>query len=366
MRSHLSVSIVLAATLLAVLGLAAFGTDDGMDLRPAVSTSDAAPRRSPAPASAAGDVFGRIPAIVDRVEPAVVSVLVVTDRGAAEGSGVIVDGDKGLIVTNDHVVQGGRAIRVVLAGGEHVRARVKATDPLTDLAVLSVDRTGLPEVEFAETLPEVGELAVALGNPLGFENSVTAGIVSGLHRSIPSGGRTPALVDLIQTDASISPGNSGGALVNRDGKVIGINVAFIPPQARAVSIGFAIPSPTAASVVRQLLERGRAEHAFLGVLRANLTPGLTERLGLSAPDGVLVVSIVPASPAEAAGLGARDVILALDGKPTPVVEDLWAALRAQEPGDRVTLTVLRGSERLNITVTLADRPQGPGFGGPLS
>lgn len=128
--------------------------------------------------------------------------------------------------------------------------RSKATDPLYDLAVVTVERHGLPAATFADALPRVGELAVAMGSPLGFTNTVTAGIVSALHRSIPSGGQAPSLVDLLQTDAAISPGNSGGALVNGEGKVMGINVAYIPPQAQPVSIGFAIPAPTVVDDVK--------------------------------------------------------------------------------------------------------------------
>ena len=307
---------------------------------------------------AAADVFGRIPAIVRRVQPAVVSVLVETGRGGAEGSGVIFDGDEGLVVTNNHVVQGARSVEVVLASGERLDARVRATDSLIDLAVLSLPRKGLPEAELADELPPVGELAVALGNLLGFENSVTAGIVSGLHRSIPSGGRTPELVDLIQTDAPISPGNSGGALVDRAGRVIGINVGAIPPtpQSRAVSIGFAIPAPTVASVVSQLLSAGKARHTFLGVRPANLTPDLARRFGAEADEGVLVVSVVSRSAAARAGVRAGDVIVAFSDKPIRIVEDLFSTLPRYKPGDRITLTLVRDGARVDVSVTLAAQP----------
>src|SRR5918999_81625 len=159
---------------------------------------------------------------------------------------------------------------------------VLAASESFDLAVLEIEGRNAPAAELADALPEVGELAVAIGNPLGFENTVTAGIVSGLHRSIPSGGLTPALVDLIQTDAPISPGNSGGALVNADGEVIGINVAYLPPgQTGAVSLGFAIPAPTAAQVVEQLLATGRVELAYLGIQPIQVTPQLAARFDLA-------------------------------------------------------------------------------------
>jgi S1-C subfamily serine protease len=301
------------------------------------------------------DHLQRIPALVDEVEPAVVAVVVETKRGGAEGSGVIWSRG-GVIVTNEHVVRGAERIRVELANGERVSAKVKATDPLTDLALIDVDREGLPAARFARALPDVGELAVAIGNPLGFENTVTAGIVSGLQRSIPSGGQTPALVDLIQTDAAISPGNSGGALVDAAGQVIGINVAFIPPEARAVSIGFAIPAPTVVAVVRQLLERGKAQHAYLGVRPADLTPQVAERFGLETTQGVIVVSVVPGSGADRAGIERGDLIVAIDGRPVRVVEDLLAALRENAPGDDVTLTLLHDGRRTEVTAALMDRP----------
>jgi serine protease DegQ len=257
---------ILAAVALGIAGGFGFST-----LAVTESTSKAPALSAPVPMTATtdvirrpqadelrGDAFSRIPAIVERVQPVVVSVLVRTSEGGAEGSGVVFDGRRGLVVTNNHVVADATGVDVVLADGQRLDARVYATDALSDLALLAVERGGLPQARFADDLPRVGELAIALGNPLGFENSVTAGIVSGLHRAIPSAGQAPSLVDLIQTDAPISPGNSGGALVDRQGKVIGINVAAIPPtqQTRAVSIGFAIPAQTAVSVVRQLLQTG--------------------------------------------------------------------------------------------------------------
>jgi serine protease DegQ len=299
-----------------------------------------------------GDVFGRIPAIVDEVEPAVVAVLV--DEG--EGSGVIWDAS-GVIVTNHHVVAGTRRVEVVFATGERADAEVQASDRLTDLAVLRVDRNNLPAAVFADDLPEVGELAVAIGNPLGFENTVTAGIVSGLHRSIPSGGLTPSLVDLIQTDAPISPGNSGGALVDGDARVIGINVAYIPPEARAVSIGFAIPSPSVVDTVEQLLDTGEVQHAFLGVEPADLTPQLAERFGIARDEGVLVFRVVVNSPAEAAGLEPGDVLVSLDGAPIRAVEDLLAVLRQHKPGDRLAFQIDRDGAQRTLTARLSERPE---------
>jgi serine protease DegQ len=299
--------------------------------------------------------FGRIPEIVRAVSPTVVAVLVSGDQGTGEGSGVIWGAD-GVMVTNNHVVEGAQEIAVVLATGQRLDAEVVATDPLTDLAVLDVDREGLPTATFADALPQVGELAVAIGNPLGLENTVTAGIVSGLHRAVPSGGNTPALVDLLQTDAAISPGNSGGALVNAGGQVIGINVAYIPPQARAVSIGFAIPSPTVIDIVRQLLDSGEVRHAFLGVGPAPLTPELAQQFGIDVEEGIVVLNVVEGSGAAEASIQPGDVLVAADGEPLRSVEDLFALLRDRDPGDELELELLRDGERETVTATLTDRP----------
>ena len=309
---------------------------------------------APAPSNGGRDSdFGRIPGIVRHVQPSVVAVL--TDQG--QGSGVIWD-EAGIIVTNSHVVAGAGEVEVAFATGERVSGDVRATDPRTDLAVLEVERDGLPAASFAKRLPAVGELAVALGNPLGFENTATAGIVSGLHRDIPSGGQTPALVNLIQTDAAISPGNSGGALVGAGGRVIGINVAYIPPEQRAVSIGFAIPAPDVIDVVTQLLEDGTVEHAFLGVQPGPLTPQIAERFGIDTDEGIIVLSVVEGSGAESAGVEAGDVITAVDDTPIRQVEDLLSVLRERSPGNTVTLAILRGGGDEEIEVELTDRPEG--------
>jgi S1-C subfamily serine protease len=195
-----------------------------------------------------------------------------------------------------------------------------------------------------------------MGNPLGFANTVTAGIVSALHRAIPAHGQTPALVDLIQTDAPISPGNSGGALVDAEGRLIGINVAYIPPEQRAVSLGFAIPVTTAKRVVEQLISTGTVEHAFLGVTPRELTADLARLYGLGVDAGVLVESVAEGGAAAAGGVEAGDVITAADGERLEIVEDLFAFLRRHRPGDRVTLTLVRDGEQRNVDVTLAERP----------
>ncbi|MDQ3611198.1 MAG: trypsin-like peptidase domain-containing protein [Actinomycetota bacterium] len=309
-------------------------------------------------ASGAG-AFGRIPELVRQVEPSVVAILVETSQGQGQGSGVIWGAD-GTIVTNNHVVADADRVEVAFADGSRVPADVVATDPFTDLAVLGAERDGLPAADFASELPEVGELAVAIGNPLGLENTVTAGIISGLNRSVPGAltqGAT-ALVDLLQTDAPISPGNSGGALVDGRGRIVGINVAYVPPQQSAVSIGFAIPAPTVTDVVRQLLATGDVEHAYLGIQGATLTPEIADRFDLDADSGVVVLAVEDGSPAAAAGLRPGDLLVAFGDRPLPQIEDLFGALRTRRPGERVTLSLVRDGARQQARVTLSDRPDG--------
>ncbi len=301
---------------------------------------------------------GDIPAIVAQVQPSVVTIR----REGGEGSGVIWSAE-GDIVTNHHVIEGADEVVVAFADGSRAPGEVVASDPRSDLAVVRVERSEggglLPAAEFATELPPVGSLAIAMGNPLGFENSVSAGIVSGHHRAVPGAAAqgAPGLVDLIQTDAPISPGNSGGALVGADGRVIGVNVAYSPPQAGSVSIGFAIPAPTVRDVVEQLLEDATVDHPWLGVQPAQLTSQIAEQFGLATDTGALVIDLAPTGPAAQAGIEPGDVIVAVDDQPVEAVEELLSALRQREVGDQVTVHVLRGDEEQAFAVTLGDVPQ---------
>jgi S1-C subfamily serine protease len=283
---------------------------------------------------------------------------------AAEGSGVIYRSD-GMIITNNHVITDDADnpvsdIKVTFATGETLPATIVGRDPLTDLAVVKVQPTGkLPAAKFVAGAPQVGEYAVAIGSPLGFENSVTLGIVSGLGRSLSgiSASAGIAYTNLIQTDAPISPGNSGGALANAKGEVIGINVAYLPPgQTGAVNIGFAIPSVTAVSVADQIIATGKAVHAYLGVGTQPVTPQLQEQFGLSRSSGLMIAEVAPNSPASQAGLQQGDIILKVDGQDVTDSAALAAQIRNMQPGDQVKLVIDRKGTEQTINVTLAERP----------
>jgi S1-C subfamily serine protease len=279
------------------------------------------------------------------------------------GSGVIYR-DDGYIVTNNHVVEGATELNVAFADGTTEPAQVVGRDPRTEMAVIRVGRNDLPAARFNEDEDlVVGQLAVAIGSPSGFESTVTAGVISGIGREFPAeftGGdpaATSALTDLIQTDAAISPGNSGGALADRDGEVIGINVAYLPPSdTGAVNIGFAIPSDTAASVADQLIETGKVSSAYLGVETTDLSPEDAERFGLPVESGAIVEQVEPGSGADAAGVRRGDIIVRLGDNPIDNAGDLFGALRDYQPGDTVELTVVRDGEELTLEVTLGERP----------
>jgi serine protease Do len=309
--------------------------------------------------------------VAAQVGPSVVQVNVqaiqLTPFGAQQGqglgSGVIYRRD-GYIITNNHVVENASEVNVAFADGSTERGEVVGADPSTEIAVVRVNRDDLPAARFAEGSPTVGQLAVAIGSPSGFQSTVTEGVVSGLNREVPGrltrGQQEAALVDLIQTDAAISPGSSGGALVDRSGEVVGINVAYLPPETRAESIGFAIPSETAISVADQLIENGRVSNPFLGVrgLR-DLTPDIARQFELSVESGAIFAEVVPGSPADTAGMNSGDVITALGSAEIADSGDLLAALRDYRPGDDVTLTIVRGGRgnKESVEVELEELPQ---------
>jgi serine protease DegQ len=349
-------AITVAASLLVA------GCASNSNATPTAGSPSAAPSASAAASPAASGTttlggaavngWAQIPQVIAEVEPSVTSIL--QDNG--EGSGVVWNAD-GVVVTNNHVVEGVDQVTVVYADGKRSDGKVLATDPLSDLAIVQTDRKDAPPATFATEVPPVGSMAIALGNPLGFENSATVGIISGSHRAIPgAASQAPALVDLVQTDAAISPGNSGGALVGADARVIGVNVAYIPPSAGSVSIGFAIPAPTVTDVVDQLLKNGRAQHAYLGVLPAALTPEIVQQFDIQVSEGALIVEVPSGGPADKAGIRPGDVVTGIGDTQVSTVEDLLGALRRQRPGDKVEVKVERDGAEQTIEVTLGDFP----------
>ncbi|MEV4703142.1 trypsin-like peptidase domain-containing protein [Actinoplanes sp. NPDC049316] len=312
-------------------------------------TDDSPPEATPAaPASAAAPTDNAIVHVVSAVEPSVVTI----HTGEGLGSGVIYRAG-GVIVTNAHVVGSATRVQVSFADGTQVQGQVTGADDITDLAVVKVPRDDLPAVTVRQDLPSQGETALALGSPLGFENTVTMGIISGISRQIPAsttGGRP--LVDLIQTDAPISPGNSGGALLDAQGRLVGINEAYIPPSAGAVSLGFAIPASTVVDVADQLLKNGKVAHPFLGVVLTTVTPQAARALGMDVTAGALVRQVQPRSPAATAGVRAGDVIVGFQSTGIETVGDVYAALRTVKPGDRVSVKVNRDGTVTDLPVTL--------------
>ncbi|WP_199516662.1 S1C family serine protease [Nucisporomicrobium flavum] len=311
-------------------------------------TDDATSPVAAPSASAAAAADNGIVDMVSAVEPSVVTI----HTGEGLGSGVIYRAD-GVIVTNAHVVGAATRVQVSFADGTQLPGQVTGSDDLTDLAVVKVSRTGLPAVTVRQELPRQGETALALGSPLGFENTVTQGIISGISRQIPgsaTGGRP--LVDLIQTDAPISPGNSGGALVDARGRLVGINEAYIPPSAGAVSLGFAIPASTVVDVTEQLLKDGKVAHPYLGVVLTTVTPQIAQALGMKVTSGALVRQVQPSSPAATAGIRAGDVIVGFEDLNVRTVGDVYAALRKVKPGVKATVKVDRNGTVTDIPVTL--------------
>jgi S1-C subfamily serine protease len=310
--------------------------------------------------------------VVDRVGPAVVALFIRGSQGVSPfmqrggdgegmqgaGSGVVVAPD-GLILTNSHVAgaAGGGAARidVTTADGQELRARLVGDDPDTDLALLRVDESvKLPAAALGDSKKlRRGQLAIAIGNPLGFESTVTTGVVSALGRSLRS--RNGRLIDdVIQTDAALNPGNSGGPLVSSHGEVIGINTAII---LGAQGICFAVAANTAKFVLGELVRHGRVRRAFIGIAAQQiaLPPRLRHATKLSQERAVMVGNFEPDSAAGRAGLRPGDIILKLDGVPIVGADDLIRALTGEKIGRKVALDVLRGTDRITLTVVPEER-----------
>jgi S1-C subfamily serine protease len=311
---------------------------------------------------AAGD---QLQQVLGAVLPAVVKIEARSDSGKATGSGVIFARD-GYVLTNAHVVDGARTIGVTLSTSEALSARFVGRDLDSDLAVLKVRRSGLAVATVGKSADlRVGDAAIVVGSPFGFQSSVTTGIVSALHRVVKvpggqGGGQGRELVDAIQTDAAINPGNSGGALANASGEVVGISTAIAThgdSEANA-GVGFAIPIDQALEVATALVDRRPVKVPFVGVdASAELTPELVARYRLGNRAGALVSRVAPRGPAAEAGLRRGDLIVRFGDQPIPARDQLTVAERRARIGVPVPVTVVRRGRQLVLEVTPTDEPE---------
>ena len=280
-------------------------------------------------------------------------------RPQSLGSGVIVDAERGLIVTNNHVIENASEIVVALSDGREAVASVIGTDPRADVALIKIELNNLTALEWADSdVLRVGDFCVAIGNPFGLGQTVTSGIVSALDRS---GLGIEDFEDFIQTDASINPGNSGGALVDLAGRLIGINTAIVGPSGGNIGIGFAIPSNMAVDIIDQLLEFGEVKRGELGIAAQPLTPELAEAFGVQSRFGVVIGRIRADSPAAKAGLQVGDVITSIDGKPVRDVRAVKNRIGLVRLGQRLNMQVIRNGKTLGISAVIEELQTGSQF-----
>jgi Do/DeqQ family serine protease len=271
---------------------------------------------------------------------------------AAAGSGVIVDAQRGYILTNAHVVEHASGITVTLEDGRSLKAKLVGTDPPSDIAVVKIVARGLKQIRFGNSSRlAVGDFVVAIGNPFGLPHTATSGIVSGLKRS---GFSPDDYENYIQTDASINPGNSGGALVDLHGELVGINTAILSGSGDNIGIGFAIPVNTAQRVMRQLIAYGAVRRGQLGINVYAVTPAVARSLGLHKATGGLVGQVIPGSPAEKAGVRTGDVITGIAGRSVKSNADLRNAIGLLRVGDGVTIDLLRDGQHERRHAVIAD------------
>jgi S1-C subfamily serine protease len=348
------------------------------------NTAAAAPvaQATPGPITSTGNFQDAIRQVAEKVKPAVVQVTneqaqfnPFSQSGSPSqavpvgvGSGIIYDSE-GHILTNAHVVDGAQSLLVSLPDGRSFKAKLIGSDSQTDLAVLQISGSNLPVAQLGDSGQlQVGDWVVAIGNALALPGgpTVTAGVVSALGRTIqepgsPQGsGAGPFLFDLIQTDAAINPGNSGGPLVNLDAQVVGINTLAAGSAGasgvQAEGIGFAISISTAKPIADQLVATGKVVHSYMGIAYVPLNPAIAAQLGTNATQGAVIMEVVPGSPAADAGLQPQDTITAVDGTSLQGESTLAQIIQSHKPGDTLDLTVARGSQTLNVKITLGVMP----------
>ncbi len=371
-RQWSSAAIVTAAAIGAVIGgvLVAAGIMWALGFVPGVRPVTQEPptaRPSETTITVGSDVNPAV-AVAAKVTPSVVNVSVQQSTinrftGTVElvevgnGSGVIIRSD-GYILTNYHVIENAERI-IVTAGVQDVSAEVVGVDPSTDLAVLRIPGDDYPAITFGSSADlEVGEFVVAVGSPFGLEKTVTAGIISALQRTPEGAGIGIArYTNLIQTDAAINPGNSGGALVDAEGRLIGINTLIQSPAGavgapQSAGIGFAIPIDFASTVADQLIETGRAVHPYMGIQTVTIDENLSAQFDLPVRQGALVQFVDPGSPADEAGLRRGDIIVDIDGREIARGEDVVAIIRSSGVGDTLAVIIIRADVERDLTVTL--------------
>ncbi len=318
-----------------------------------------------------------VTSIYENVSPAVVEIEVTQNSTSGifgrytlegQGSGFIIDSQNGYILTNQHVIDGASSLTVKLSTGQSMEAEMVGSDATLDLALLKVNAaevSGITPLTLGDSSNvKPGQMAIALGSPYGYQNSITVGIISGINRKISGSG----YYGMLQTDAAINPGNSGGPLLDSNGSVIGINTAIESTSTGAQGIGFAIPSNTARNALDDLKEGKQVERPWIGIAGRAINSPLAESLDLPVEKGIYIVSVVEDSPADTAGLiGAAfsadgstrvtgDIITAVDSKPLSSVEELSAYIYTLEVGDSITLTILRDGSEKNIILTLGAKP----------
>jgi len=275
-------------------------------------------------------------------------------RATSLGSGVIVSGE-GFVLTSHHVIEGADDIQLILADGRRLKAHIRGIDPESDLAVLKTEGEQLPAITFGNLeAVRVGDVVLAIGNPFGFGNTVTMGIVSALGRSHLGINR---FEDFIQTDAAINPGNSGGALVDAAGNLIGINSTIFSQSGGSLGIGFAIPVSLARTVLEQIIKDGEVTRGWLGIEPQDLTAEIAQALALENGGGVLIRALVKNGPADRAGVQARDIVIEIDGRPTPDTPVLLARIAELTPGATTRVKVWRERKYLDVEVAVGKRPR---------
>ncbi|MFM2486722.1 Do family serine endopeptidase [Celerinatantimonas yamalensis] len=266
------------------------------------------------------------------------------------GSGVIINSQKGYIVTNNHVIKNADKIEVTLQNGNQYKAKVIGTDPMSDIALLQINAKNLQQISIANSDDlKVGDFALAVGNPFGLGQTVTSGIISALGRS---GLNIEGYENFIQTDAAINKGNSGGALVNLKGQLIGINTAILAPGGGNIGIGFAIPSDMVENIVHQLLKYGEVRRGMLGVTGGNLTPDLAKAFGSEIQHGAFINQVMPKSAAAKAGLKPGDIIISINGKAVDNFSELRARIATEGAGTTIKLGLVRDGKKQQVTAVL--------------